>query len=391
MATAQRRAEAAQASSTFHVALAMLGANAFAEVLELWDDVVPMGTRAAATSASFALSALKLVRYRRHRAQAIVIPYMRLVRALHTGYTFQPVFSAEPANVPISKLRDDFMRAVERYAPGALVSGSIPDQYTEDDVDDWIEVQEPDGSPYEPYDRNRWSDDFDIEAEQIERLAELLDERERAAEAEAEAIMDALAKKLLEKKLAEANDESDDSREEIHGQVGRRVAAHAERLVQNGGRHTEEAIARVDRRVIGFVRVHYPEKDPHPCSFCAMLLSRGMVYKKSTASKRSTSDNKTWEMWRQGFDVPSAEFDKYHVLCHCRAEAVYADIQFSADPRFQVNRELERLWKKHIAGKYSAKGAESKWREILKSLNPTGQEPVDEEESDEHDRDRGDR
>ena len=378
MATSQRRAEAAQASSTFHVAMAMLGATAFAEVLELWDDVVPMGTRATVTSAAFARAALRLVRFRRHQVQAIVIPYMRLARALHTGYVFQPVFEAEPATVPLGKLRDDFIQAVARYAPEALQSGRIKDHYTEDEVDDSTEIQEPDGSPYVPYDRARWQDELDAEAEEIDRLAELLDEREAAAEAEAEAIMDALAKKLLEKKLAEIKDESDASREEAHGMVGRRVAAHAERLVQNGGRHTEEAIARADRRVIGFVRVHYPENDPHPCSFCAMLLSRGVIYKKATAATRSSGDNETWEMWRKGFDVPSAEFDKYHPLCHCRGEAVYSDEQFSADPRFQVNRDLQKLWQDNIANKHSAKGAERAWRALLKSLNKADQESAEE-------------
>ena len=111
MATAQRRAEAAQASSTFHVAMAMLGGRAFAETLKAWDDVVPMGTRVGATSATFIQQALKIVRFRRHEVQAILIPYMRLTRALHTGYTFQPVFTAEPAAVSISKLRNDFSTA----------------------------------------------------------------------------------------------------------------------------------------------------------------------------------------------------------------------------------------------------------------------------------------
>ena len=383
MATAQRRAEASQASSTFHVAMAMLGANAFAETLELWDDVVPMGTRLTTTSDTFLKAALSTVRLRRHQVQAILIPYMRLTRALHTGHTFQPVFAAEPAVVPLSKLRDDFYEAVQLFAPGALMGSVIPDHYAEDAVDDSTEIQEPDGSPYTPYRRDEWRDELDVEGEEIDRLAEILDERERAAEAEAEEVLDTLAKKLLEKKLAKAQDESDAAREEAHDAVGRRVAAHAERMVQNGGRHAEEAVAFADRRVIGFVRVHYPEGDPHPCSFCAMLLSRGVVYKKSTVETRATKDGSRWETWREGFDVPDAEFDKYHPLCHCRGEAVYSDAQFSSDDRFQVNRDYERLWRRHIANKFSAKGAEVAWRALLKTLNQVGRESADEESDDE--------
>ena len=382
MATAQRRAEAAQASSTFHVAMAMLGGRAFAETLKAWDDVVPMGTRVGATSATFIQQALKIVRFRRHEVQAILIPYMRLTRALHTGYTFQPVFAAEPAAVPISKLRNDFYEAVEKFAPDALVSSSIPDFYAEDKRDDSTVIEEPDGSPYTPYDRDSWRDGLDVEGEEIDRLAEILDERERAAEAEAEAVMKELSDRLLRKKLAEAQAEDDESREEAHQKVGRRVAAHAERMVQNGGRHAEESIALADRRVIGFVRVHYPEGDPHPCSFCAMLLSRGVVYKEGTVEKRSTGrDSGRWKVWRKGFDVPGAEFDKYHPLCHCRGEAVYSDDQYGTDPRFQVNRELSRLWQKNIANKSSGKGAESDWRALLKNLDEAGQASAEEDEN----------
>ena len=114
-----------------------------------------------------------------------------------------------------------------------------------------------------------------------------------------------------------------------------------------------------------------------------MLLSRGVIYKKATAATRSSGDNETWEMWRKGFDVPSAEFDKYHPLCHCRGEAVYSDAQFSSDDRFQVNRDYERLWRRHIANKFSAKGAEVAWRALLKTLNQVGQESADKESDDE--------
>ena len=84
-----------------------------------------------------------------------------------------------------------------------------------------------------------------------------------------------------------------------------------------------------------------------------------------------------------GDDRTDAEFDKYHPLCHCRGEAVYSDAQFSSDDRFQVNRDYERLWRRHIANKFSAKGAEGAWRALLKSLNQVDQESADEESDDE--------
>lgn len=55
------------------------------------------------------------------------------------------------------------------------------------------------------------------------------------------------------------------------------------RLVQEGGRDTLDATIRRDRRAIGYARV----TDGKPCAFCAMLASRGAVYKESTVRFRA--------------------------------------------------------------------------------------------------------
>ena len=397
MTSPARRAEAAQASSTFHVAMAMIGAQAFGESLRMWDDVVPTSTRAASTGVKFVEAAIKLLRLRRHQVQAIVIPYLRLTRALHTGYTFQPVWGAEPDEITLNKLRQDFVEAVRRFAPDALSTAEVGDEYDGDKVDDSFVVEMPDGGQYRPY-AGTGNDDSVI-TEELDRLQELLDETEAAAEAEAQAVLDALAKDLLEEKLKKLEveqltaQEADRRQEDEHGVVGRRVAAHVERMTQNGGRHTEDVIARRDPRAIGFVRVHYPKGDPEPCSFCAMLISRGIVYRSGrkdpdskvpmgTSERRSTRDNERWQMWRKGFDVPGAEFDKYHPLCHCRGEAVYSAEQYDEDGRFQVNRELDQLWQDEIAKKgYRAKEAESQWRIIINARN---QRPRQERGAKEH-------
>ena len=254
-----------------------------------------------------------------------------------------------------------------------------------------------------PYTATEWNEpDLPITVEEIEDLGELLDELEDWAEQEAEAVLQALGEDLLRSKIDNLSEQGarivedtsgaepriiDDLREHAHGVVGRRVAAHAERLVQNGGRHAEHQVAWRDQRVIGYVRKHYPENDIHPCSFCAMLLSRGIVYKKGTSSARdkartASDKQKTWDTWSEAFQVDGAEFDKYHPLCHCRGEAVYSKEQYDADPGFQVNREFEQLWKDHIRYKFSAKGAETEWRALLKSLNQASQERAEKENRD---------
>lgn len=359
MATPARRAEAAAVSATFHVAMVKLGAEAMSEVIEGWQAVVPTSTRAHVTATAWATKALLSIRQRRHQVQAIVIPFMRLFRALQTGYTFQPIFDPEPETVSLSKLRYDFIQAVEAYAPDALTDSLIEDPDPYDDLDEATEVGNPDGSAYEPYDVDEYlDDDEDVITEEIERLSELLDEEERRAEAEAEEVLQALGVELLEEKLEQLADEelsareADERQEEEHGKVGRRVAGHAERLVQNGGRHTRLQVAKADARVIAYVRVHYPEKDPQPCGFCALLLSRGISFRpyrtRSSAGKRSTEDNATWVKWATSTSwsdpLEPEDLEKYHPKCHCTVEEVYSEEQFDTDSRFDLNRELRRLY-----------------------------------------------
>lgn len=367
--------EAAEAAATFHVAMAMLGADAFGESVDLWQDVVPTSTRVTATSAAYLVIMLRSLRRRRHQVQALAVAYYRLARALHTGTTIQPLLGDEPEALTLNKLRQDFVKAVQHYAPEALKSAHVDDPTPGDGINDASEIETPDGSPYRPYSASGRTDS-PVTVEDVDGLEGDLDQLESDAEAEANAILEALGQDLLTERLRKLDleqltaQEADRRQEEEHGKVGRRTAAHVERMVQNGGRHAEEMIARRDPKVLGFVRVHYPRGDFEPCSFCAMLISRGVVYKKKSSERRSTRDNATWQMWRKGFDVPGAEFDKFHVLCHCRGEAVYSESQYEDDDRFQANRELGKLWQDEIAEKgYRGKEAEAQWRIIINARN----------------------
>jgi len=64
-----------------------------------------------------------------------------------------------------------------------------------------------------------------------------------------------------------------------------------------GGRLTVAATTGRDRKAIGWRRV----TDGNPCAFCAMLASRGPVYR----------------------DAAAADGLKYHAHCGCGAEPVY--------------------------------------------------------------------
>ncbi|WP_323986211.1 VG15 protein [Microbacterium plantarum] len=73
----------------------------------------------------------------------------------------------------------------------------------------------------------------------------------------------------------------------------------ASRQALMGGRLTIAATSQRDRRSIGWRRV----TDGNPCAFCAMLASRGPVYR----------------------DASTAEGLKYHAHCGCTAEPMYTE------------------------------------------------------------------
>lgn len=74
--------------------------------------------------------------------------------------------------------------------------------------------------------------------------------------------------------------------------------------VLTGGRKTVQAWAKADTRAIGWRRV----SDGNPCTFCAMLVTRGPVYT-SEQKALTTGDMR----------------NKYHPHCGCTVEVVYGD------------------------------------------------------------------
>jgi len=364
MVSPQRRKEASSVATTFHVAIALLGARTYLNVLALWGDVVPTQGRVRSTGETFWSQALNLMRIRRSQVEAITLPFLRLFRALLTGFTFQSLSNPVLTAVPLSMLRQDFYDALLEYAPEALDSGLLPDLdiYDSQPAE---EISDPDGSDYDPYNIEEWLDDLDIHIETLKDLEEILNELQADLDAEAQAVIDNLGPKRLEQILEDLSQddklqsprETEAEREDAHQKVGNRVAAHADRIVQNSARHAETAVGRIDPRVKGFVRVHYPRGDVNPCGFCALLLTRGFVgsqlYKSFKSAGGETNDY-------------GENPDEYHANCHCRAEEVF-DLQLlEDDPRFGPNRAFADLYEQKIQGRYSGKKAMSAWRHLIR-------------------------
>lgn len=79
------------------------------------------------------------------------------------------------------------------------------------------------------------------------------------------------------------------------------VAGEVSRQTLNGGRTTILDTADADPVALGYARV----TDGNPCSFCALLASRGPVYRTERAAKLDRSG------------------EKYHRKCGCSAEPVF--------------------------------------------------------------------
>ena len=365
------REEAESAASTYHVALALLGAEAFRLALELWHLLVTR--RSPEGVASFTPRALAIITDQRRKARRLAITFTRLDRALRAGATYPDPDNPEPAGVErLNDLRQEFEDAVDEYAPGALIDNVVDDPNPYDEVDDTVTVEPPDGKPYEPYRAEAWLDegypeerrsrfedfpdsitadvDWNDEAlsEEIDRLDEHLAALEEAQEAEARALLQLLAEQEYARKLEALEDmereDRDAAQAEAHAVTGTKVASHAERITQNGGRHTAYVKGHLDPRVIGFVRVHHPEGDVSPCGFCAMLLSRQVFYKteKSAGGKRMFDE--------EGYPLHNP--DEYHPGCHCSAEEVYSQEDYDASERFALNRELWDLWQSGPGGRH---------------------------------------
>jgi hypothetical protein len=111
----------------------------------------------------------------------------------------------------------------------------------------------------------------------------------------------------------------------------------------NGGRSTVWNHMQRDKRAIGYIRL---SRTGTPCGWCAMLISRGPVYRSQNSAEY-------------------ADGDKYHDNCHCYAEPVFSREQYNGSSTYELNRRYEELWPKVTRG-LSGKAAVSAWRRFIR-------------------------
>lgn len=302
-----RRQEASQASLVFHASLIRLGFEATLDALELWEDVQTQPARIAASVGRFVARILSVLGGNRKAARRLALSYTVYHRALLTGYTL-----GEGTSANVRDLRESFYTEVAQATPGLL-----EDDRSLVDVDG-VQVTGPPSSS-----------DFVVNVEPLPVLP--IDELDDEAEDQLIAQIKNSAQRSLQKKSSAAGsaDETDFKRDQAHTEAGSLAAGAVQRGVLNGGREVVDGIAKDDKRVIAFVRV---SGTGTPCGWCAMLLSRGPVYR-SEKSAETQADGR-----------------KYHDNCACYAIPLYSTEEYDEDPRFDLNRELSDDWARETRG-----------------------------------------
>lgn len=331
--------EAQKVAIAFQAALIQIGIKSIAAALKLWRSVPP--NRVAEVADEWLDDAVGQVMADRETTRDLAIAYYRLHRALSTGATIPAPGLPLPKTVTINELREEFARLVEdvgdvEYKPSRSDKISVPQSTV-------IPIERIDGI----------SRSGDKEQARIDANAE----------EEARIVLAALGTRSLQRQVSTINTDApakdvDEKRDKAHKKAGARQAAATDRLVLNGGREVVKSLADRDKRPIGYVRV---SSTGTPCGWCAMLISRGLIFYKSQA----TAEGKT-------SDAPTVQSgdaqvgDQYHDNCKCYAEPVYSEKQYKKDPRFDLNREYSKLWPKVTKG-LSGKDALSAWRKYFRT------------------------
>ncbi len=317
MSAAQRVAEAEAAAVAYQIALTKIGASVIAEALLLWKREVPP-TGGVSAYSSWIRKAVALIMRKRQEARKLARAYIRLERALRTGYTIADA-SDKTASVSLNDLRAEF-----RQAAGPAAADPLP------------------GS----------SDNPNIPVEHVPGLDADAERQDREAQQEIQTALGNLGPANLDRKLKGIDTDKpasdvDAERQRAHDEAAARQAAAAERIATNAARGELWQTIDKDRRAIGYIRL---SRTGTPCGWCAMLISRGPVYK----TKRSAENS----IYGDG--------DLYHDNCHCYAMPVYSDKEYQTSPLYALNREYQALWPKATQG-LGGKSALTAWRRYIRT------------------------
>jgi hypothetical protein len=348
-------------------AQARLGIAATFLSLAEWQAV--SATNATGTAAQWLESSLRAIVAVTKLSLALAVAYYRLARALETGSTLGvPEGSSTTPTVTLGDLRSDFRDL-------AIDVAALPEPRSRSEDPDirWFE------------DNLRKHSDQEAELNQSIRLGDAevdpliqnlldvegsddsktitVDEFEWPASPTLEEIEDAYRDLLRQQGPKKVADKVKDLRknedltpaqlldqlEDAHSVGGSIASGTTEAAGLAAGRDAISGAIRQDKKIIAVAR----GTSGDPCAFCAMLASRGFVYKSEATAK-------------VGGDI--AEIEKVHI--HCKCFPIVRFIRESELP--ELNRYFQAKWKEETAGYFGtdALNAFRRWIYRARKANP---------------------
>lgn len=139
-----------------------------------------------------------------------------------------------------------------------------------------------------------------------------------------------------------------------------KVIGRAIKEAENGGRRTTMWAVDDDPDIIGWARVEGNE-NVGSCAFCAMLISRGPVYKEAGDAGLDLENADAVEIWRQAqVTGDNSELDalmnRWHPNCDCKVVPVFDRNNWTGKEQYE---ELERLWARVTKGYSAAKNTKA--------------------------------
>jgi hypothetical protein len=327
----------------------------------------------------------------RRKSTRLAITYVRLVRALETGYTLgYPEYSDDPDALTMGDLRGQFRDLLLEIAD---LDRAETD--TSDEDEQWFEAElrRAERDPEPRQDRINFAD-TGIE-EQIQDWLDIADENDSdritvedfdwGTELTADDVND-IFQKVLDEQVVQTYEKKAKSIWRDEDLTGRQAQAKVDKAFNaagslgggrvdrygiNGGREVIDRVIAMDRRVMAWAR----GTRPNCCAFCALLAARGWVYKKDAGTLAKDEDGNYYQgtrnrTTRAGNEADADGFDangirKYHDNCKC-----FLIVRWVDNPELPEQSEAwANDYESKIAPNYSysngTNNALNAWRRLL--------------------------
>jgi hypothetical protein len=349
-----------------------------------WGTVSPLN--ASATGAFWVARSLRMINAIRRKSTRLAVSYIRLVRALETGYTLgYPEYSDDPDTLTMGTLRTQFKDLLLEIADVTTehsTSTDADERWFESELQrlDETEVRRPDrilmaDTAFDEQIQDWLDNAVGNDADSIE-----IEEFDWGVEMTPDDIEEAYRKKLEQDIVQLAEDRA----RRLKGQeANARIAAYRKKLQEShdtagsvggglvdhygisAGRQVTERVVRGDKRVKVFAR----GTRPGCCAFCAMLAANGYYYRSKvgalfTSSQTSRNGNDMSAEMVDGDTDMNSSLRRFHANCKCFVIVRYID-----NPDLpEQNAYFQEKWKTVTKGRTYSNGtnnALNAWRKWL--------------------------